>query len=87
MLSSISLTWFDVFIIFAMMAAPYVLGVVILILVIKSAIGHSGSRKFLLWLVLPQFLITLMVWWGLNFYNVYTSFGTSFTASIAMLGE
>lgn len=85
MLSVISFTWFDIFIAFSMMAAPFLTGGVILFLLVRS-FSHSGSRLLLLWLVLPQFLAVLIVSWGLNFYNVYMTFGISATASVAMLG-
>lgn len=85
MLSVVNFTWPDIFIALALMAAPYLMGAVILFLLAKSFI-HSGSRILLLWQVLPQLLATLILWWGLNFYNVYTSFSIFITASVAMLG-
>ncbi|HHL2459876.1 TPA: hypothetical protein ACQ30S_004217 [Yersinia enterocolitica] len=82
----LSFTRFDVFIILVLMAVPYLMGGVILFLLVRS-FRHSGSRILLLWLVLPQFLATLLVWWGLNFYNVdTTAFSILLSASVATLG-
>ncbi|MCE0802781.1 hypothetical protein LVQ77_21185 [Buttiauxella sp. S04-F03] len=85
MLSSISLTWFDVLKILVLIASPYILGAVILFLVIRS-LTYSDSRKILLWLVLPQILVTLILWWGLNFYEAGTTFSILLPACITILG-
>ncbi|MEB7885388.1 hypothetical protein [Serratia fonticola] len=53
MLSVASFTLFDVFILLVPIAAPFLLGVVILFILTRS-FRHSGSRILLLWLVLPQ---------------------------------
>lgn len=80
-----SLTWFDIFIALLLSAIPYFMGAVILFLLARS-FRHAESRVLLLGLILPQCLATLMVWWGLHFYHVYTTFRLFVTASVAMLG-
>lgn len=84
MLSVIKFTWFDLLIALILMAAPYLMGAVVLFFLIKS-FSHSESRIFVKWLVLPQFLATLIMWWIFNFYNAYSS-NLFTTACAAMLG-
>ncbi|MBU4681339.1 hypothetical protein KC222_04875 [Cedecea davisae] len=85
MLSVISFTWFDIFILLMMLLAPVLMGFVTLFLLVKSA-SHSGIRSLFLWLVLPQILTTLIFWLVLDFYNVYTSVSIISIASGSMLG-
>lgn len=85
MLGSLSITWFDILMMLLILALPFIFGALVLFLLIKS-FRHSGSRIILLWLVLPQCLAALVVMWGLNFYNVYTTFNIFVLASAAMMG-
>ncbi|QUG75284.1 hypothetical protein GKQ23_09925 [Erwinia sp. E602] len=81
----ISLTWFDILMLFIMLTAPFFMGFVTLFLLVKST-SHSGARSLFLWLVLPQILATLFFWWVLYFYNVYTSISIIPIASGSILG-
>lgn len=85
MLSVASFTLFDVFILLVLIAAPFLLGAIILFILARS-FRHSGSRILLLWLVLPQILVILIVWWGLTFYGISPTFDMFLMASLAMLG-
>ncbi|PVZ82599.1 hypothetical protein C9426_29160 [Serratia sp. S1B] len=80
----LSFTWFDIFMILVLLITLCIAGGVLLLLLVKS-FRHSKSRFLLRWLVLPQLLATLIVWWGLNFYNVHETFSILVAASIAML--
>lgn len=81
----INFTWFDIFLILMMLLLPVLMGFVTLFLLVKSA-SHLGARTLFMWLVLPQFIATLIFWWVLCFYNVYLSVNIIFIASGAMLG-
>lgn len=85
MLGIISFTWFDIFWLSIMLLLPVFMGFVTVFLLVKSA-SHSGVRSLLLFLVSPQILATLIFWWLLDFYNVYSSGDIIFIASGAMLG-
>ncbi|EPD3814261.1 hypothetical protein ACR9UB_004098 [Cronobacter dublinensis] len=86
MLSVIEITWFDVLIALILMATPYLMGAVVLFFLIKS-FGYSKSRIFFIWIVLPQLLATLIMWWTLKFYNVDSSdiFSIAFAAILGGL--
>ncbi|NMP25660.1 hypothetical protein GW590_02040 [Rahnella sp. SAP-1] len=84
MLSVISFTWFDIFILSMILLLPVFMGFVTLFLLLKSA-SHSGARSLFLWLVSPQILATLIFWSVLDFYNIDLYVNIIFIASGAML--
>ncbi|KEY56625.1 hypothetical protein [Serratia sp. DD3] len=84
MLSVLSFTWFEVFMILVLLSTLCIAAGVLLFLLVKS-LRHSRSRILLLWMVLPQLLAILIIWWWLNFYNVDETFSMFIAASIAML--
>jgi len=85
MLSIATFSWYDVFIILALIAIPFILGGVILCLLLR-AIRHSASRILLIWLVLPQSIAACCLGWGLNFYRISNSLSIILpSVSIAML--
>jgi len=85
MLSVVSFSWYDIFIILMLIAIPFMAGGVILFILVRS-FSHSGCRILLFWLVLPQSIAAVMLWWGLNFYRVSNAFYIILpSVSIAML--
>ncbi|URO01410.1 hypothetical protein NB069_11265 [Leclercia adecarboxylata] len=85
MLSVVKFTLFDIFIAFLLLSAPWLMGAIILLFLIK-AFRNKKSRLLLLWLLLPQCLATLFIGLGLNFYNVDTNISLLSSASLASLG-
>lgn len=74
----ISFTWYDLIVIFFMMALPVIVGIAILVLICTS-FSNLTSRHILLWLVLPQ-CVALLVLWG-----VFAFYGDALTSRIILI--
>lgn len=64
----ISFTWYDLIVIFFIMALPVIAGIAILVLICTS-FRNFTSRKILLWLVLPQCVALLSLWGAFAFHG------------------